>query len=76
MGGQRSEVSKRQSAKQTADRPTTDPRPPNPDFPKFRTTHEMIKAIEEGRFPEKAMITIHPQRWHDRAVPWVKELVW
>jgi hypothetical protein len=22
------------------------------------------------------MITVHPQRWHDRAVPWVKELVW
>ena len=56
----------------------TDNRQPTTDnlFPKFRTTHEMIRAIEENRFPRKAMITIHPQRWHDRAVPWVKELVW
>jgi hypothetical protein len=22
------------------------------------------------------MITTHPQRWTDRPVPWVKELVW
>jgi len=36
----------------------------------------MIKAIEEGRFPQKAMLTVHPQRWHDRTLPWVKELVW
>jgi hypothetical protein len=19
---------------------------------------------------------VHPQRWHDRTLPWVKELVW
>jgi hypothetical protein len=44
--------------------------------PKYRSTHEMIKAIKEGRFPVKAMLTIHPQRWHDRPVPWVRELVW
>jgi hypothetical protein len=22
------------------------------------------------------MITVHPQRWHDRPLPWVRELVW
>ena len=22
------------------------------------------------------MITVHPQRWHDRPLPWVKKLVW
>jgi len=36
----------------------------------------MIEAIENGTFPAQAMLTVHPQRWHDRAVPWVKELVW
>ena len=46
------------------------------NFPRFRKTSDIISAIENGYFPEKAMITIHPQRWHDRAVPWVKELVW
>lgn len=36
----------------------------------------MIKAIENGTFPEQAMITIHPQRWNDALIPWTKELVW
>ena len=49
---------------------------PDTCFPKFRTTSEMIKAIEEGRFPQKAMLTIHPQRWHDCPLLWVRELVW
>lgn len=22
------------------------------------------------------MFTIHPERWHDTLVPWMKELVW
>jgi hypothetical protein len=25
--------------------------------------------------PDKIMINVHPQRWHDRPLPWVKELV-
>jgi hypothetical protein len=45
-------------------------------FPKFRTTYDMIRAIERGQFPDKAMLTIHPQRWHDRPLPWIKELIW
>lgn len=36
----------------------------------------MIKAIQSGTFPQKAMLTFHPQRWHDRPLPWLKELVW
>ena len=43
---------------------------------KFRSTYEIISAIEEGRFPDKTMMTFHPQRWTDRPIPWVKELVW
>lgn len=45
-------------------------------FPVYHSTFEMIKAIENGTFPEQAMLTVHPQRWNDRLIPWTKELVW
>jgi len=45
-------------------------------FPNYHSTFEMIKAVENGTFPEQAMITIHPQRWNDAVIPWIKELVW
>ncbi|QKG78807.1 polysaccharide deacetylase family protein [Tenuifilum thalassicum] len=41
----------------------------------FKTTNDIIKAVAENRFPEKAMITIHPQRWTDNYLEWTKELV-
>jgi len=43
---------------------------------RFRRTKEIIRAIEDGWFPERAMMTVHPQRWTARSGPWVKELVW
>jgi len=36
------------------------------EWPRFHSTFEIIAAIEAGRFPEKAMMTVHPQRWDDR----------
>jgi hypothetical protein len=45
-------------------------------FPSYHTTHQMIRAINDGTFPERAMITFHPQRWTDKPFPWLKELVW
>lgn len=39
----------------------------------LKTTQDVINAIPQ--FPEKIMITIHPQRWDDRFMPWVQELV-
>ena len=41
----------------------------------FRTTNDIIKAVKENRFPEKAMITLHPQRWTNNPVLWTKELL-
>jgi len=41
----------------------------------YRTTNDIIKAVNENRFPSKAMITIHPQRWTDNYIEWTKELV-
>lgn len=45
-------------------------------WPRFHSTSDIIAAIEAGRFPNKAMITVHPQRWTDNPVEWGKELVW
>jgi len=39
----------------------------------FRTTQDIIKNIDI--IPEKLMINTHPQRWTDRQVPWMKELL-
>lgn len=43
---------------------------------RFRKTFDIIHALEQGLLPDKIMLTIHPQRWHDRLIPWTKELVW
>jgi len=41
----------------------------------FSSTKEIIKAAEDGKLPEKIMMTFHPQRWNDKFIPWMKELV-
>ena len=41
----------------------------------FHSTKDIIKAANEGRLPDKIMMTFHPQKWHDRWCPWIKELV-
>jgi len=45
-------------------------------FPSFHSTSDIIKAAEVGELPDKIMMTFHPQRWTDKRMPWVKELVW
>jgi hypothetical protein len=49
---------------------------PSAPFPQFHSTFEIIQAANEGRLPDKIMMTFHPQRWTDKPLPWVKELVW
>jgi hypothetical protein len=44
-------------------------------WPKYHTTLDMIAALKANTFPTPAMLTFHPQRWSDRAVPWIRELV-
>jgi hypothetical protein len=39
-----------------------------------RTTNDIIRALPQ--LPDKIMFTIHPQRWTDRPLPWIKELIW
>jgi hypothetical protein len=45
------------------------------EWPVYHSTNDIIKSIESGLFPQKAMFTMHPQRWHDSFAPWAKELV-
>jgi hypothetical protein len=41
----------------------------------FKSTFDIIAALENHILSDKIMLNIHPQRWHDKFVPWAKELV-
>lgn len=41
----------------------------------FHSTQDIINAANEERLPDKIMMTFHPQRWHDKPLSWIKELV-
>ena len=43
------------------------------NFPKFRSTFDIIRAAESGTLPSRVIFTFHPQRWHDRPLPWMAE---
>ncbi len=59
--------------KATKENPVT-----NPDFlnRRYHTTQDIINAVNQGTFPKQAMLNFHPQRWNDKPLPWLKELVW
>jgi hypothetical protein len=42
----------------------------------FHSTFDIIYAAEAGKLPDKIMLTFHPQRWTDKPIPWMKELIW
>ena len=44
------------------------------DIPVRNTAH-LIEMLRANRLPDKIMFNVHPQRWHDRPLPWLKELV-
>jgi hypothetical protein len=43
---------------------------------KFRSTFDIIEGAKKGELPDKIMMTFHPQRWTEKPLPWIKELVW
>jgi hypothetical protein len=45
------------------------------DIPMKSTAH-LATLAQQGQLTDKIMINIYPQRWHDRSLPWLKELVW
>jgi hypothetical protein len=42
----------------------------------FRYTYDIIQAVLNNELPNQIIINVHPQRWTDKPVPWVRELVW
>ena len=42
---------------------------------KIKDTKDLIQKIGNGELTDKIMLNVHPQRWTDDFVPWVKELV-
>lgn len=42
---------------------------------RLKSTYDIIGAAKNGFLPDKMMITIHPQRWNDKFLPWLHELV-
>ena len=41
----------------------------------FHSTDDIINSVNSSGFPEKAMITLHPQRWTDTLPGWLQELI-
>lgn len=41
----------------------------------FKTTEDIISAVKENKLPNQIMITVHPQRWSDKPLPWIREFV-
>ncbi|MEI6821273.1 MAG: hypothetical protein WCL51_05025 [Bacteroidota bacterium] len=41
----------------------------------FHSTQDIINAANAGKLPDKIMFTFHPQRWHNKPLPWLKELI-
>jgi hypothetical protein len=42
---------------------------------RFKTTFDIINALDAGKMPSIIMQTFHPQRWTDNNGEWLKELV-
>jgi len=41
----------------------------------FRSTFDIINALQNNQFPGKVMLTIHPERWNDNLFWWTEELI-
>lgn len=44
--------------------------------PSYRSTSDIINAAKANTLPDQMMLTFHPQRWTNRPLPWIKELIW
>ena len=41
----------------------------------FHSTGDIIRALQDGKLPAGIMFTTHPQRWTDKRLPWLRELI-
>ncbi|HOX77100.1 MAG TPA: hypothetical protein PLW31_03595 [Bacteroidales bacterium] len=74
VGSHQSAVSGRRSAVEQWNSGTMAQSTRNPEL-KFHSTRDIIAAANAGLLPDRIMFTFHPQRWTDRPLPWLKELV-
>ena len=44
-------------------------------WPEYNSTDQIIKSIQENKFPEIALFNFHPQRWTNNKYIWVSEFV-
>ncbi len=44
-------------------------------WPEYHSTGDIIEAVGRGVFPQKAMLTFHPQRWTNNPLLWMRELL-
>jgi len=44
-------------------------------WPVYHSTRDIIRALNEGSFPDIVMMTFHPQRWTNNLFFWLKELI-
>ena len=42
----------------------------------FKSTFEILNALNKNGLPDKLMINVHPQRWDDKLLSWLIELIW
>jgi len=42
----------------------------------LHSTQDIIHAATSNSLPDQIMLTFHPQRWTNRPLPWLKELIW
>ena len=41
----------------------------------YHSTDDIIRALQNGTFPNHLMMTTHPQRWTDNRAQWLKEMM-
>ncbi len=44
-------------------------------WPTYHSTFNIITALAESTFPNIAMMTIHPQRWTNNGLLWLREII-
>ncbi|MBE0679027.1 MAG: hypothetical protein IH592_09725 [Bacteroidales bacterium] len=44
-------------------------------IPLIHSSFDIMRAVGEDSLPPVIMLTLHPQRWDNRPLPWMKELV-
>jgi hypothetical protein len=41
----------------------------------FKKTKDIVEGANQNRLPERIMITVHPQRWNNSMLEWIKEFI-